>query len=87
MYGDRVCLYTIFVGNTAEGEEDLSELAREIKCGFSVTADEIASSDNMADFVKKVFLTAIQKQDIDSDGDGVYDKDDECPGYTERGYC
>jgi OOP family OmpA-OmpF porin len=81
MYGDRVCLYTIFVGNTAEGEEELRELAREVKCGFSVTADEIASSDNMADFVKKVFLTATPKQvsDIDSDGDGVYDKDDECP--------
>jgi Outer membrane protein and related peptidoglycan-associated (lipo)proteins len=50
---------------------------------FSVTADEIASSENMAEFVKKVFLTAIPKQvstiDIDTDGDGVYDKDDECP--------
>ncbi|MDQ1273522.1 MAG: OmpA-OmpF porin, family [Planctomycetota bacterium] len=81
MYGDRICLYTIFVGNTAEGEEALRELAREVKCGFSVTVDEIASSDNMVDFVEKVFLTAVPKQvsDIDSDGDGVYDKDDECP--------
>lgn len=81
MYGDRVCLYTIFVGNTAEGKYELRELAREVTCGFSVTADEIASSENMADFVKKVFLTAVPKQvrDIDSDGDGVYDKDDECP--------
>lgn len=81
MYGDKVCLYTIFVGNTAEGEYELRQLAREVTCGFSVTADEIASSENMADFVKKVFLTAVPKQarDIDSDGDGVYDKDDECP--------
>jgi OOP family OmpA-OmpF porin len=81
LYGERVCLYTIFVGNTAEGEQELRDLAREVKCGFSVTADEIASSDNMADFVKNVFLTTIPKEvsDIDSDGDGVYDKDDECP--------
>lgn len=81
MYGDRVCLYTIHVGNTAEGAEELSDLAREVKCGFSVCVDEIASSDNMADFVEKVFLTAVPRQvsDIDSDGDGVYDKDDECP--------
>jgi OOP family OmpA-OmpF porin len=81
MYGDRVCLYTIHVGNTAEGAEELRDLAREVKCGFSVSADEIASSDNMADFVEKVFLTAVPKQvsDMDSDGDGVYDKDDECP--------
>lgn len=84
MYGDRVCLYTIFVGDTAEGAEELRDLAREVKCGFSVTADGIASSENMADFVKKVFLTAVPKQDIDSDGDGVYDKDDQCPG-TPKG--
>ena len=79
MYGDRVCIYTIFVGNTAEGEEALREIAREANCGFSVTANGIASSENMADFVEKVFLTGVPKQDIDSDGDGVYDKDDECP--------
>ncbi|KKO17895.1 MAG: hypothetical protein BROFUL_03406 [Candidatus Brocadia fulgida] len=83
MYGERVCLYTIFVGNTVEGEKELQELVRGVPCGFSVTADEIASSENMAEFVKKVFLTAIPKQvstiDIDTDGDGVYDKDDECP--------
>jgi OOP family OmpA-OmpF porin len=81
MYGDRICLYTIFVGNTDEGKQELRDLVREVACGFSVTADEIASSENMADFVKKVFLTAIPKpvSDIDSDGDGVCDKDDECP--------
>lgn len=80
-YGDRVCLYTIFVGNTPEDDMALRELVRVAKCGFSVTADEIASSDNMADFVKKVFLNAVPKQgrDVDSDGDGVADKDDECP--------
>lgn len=83
MYGDRVCVYTIHVGNTTEGQEVLKGLSRQARCGFSVTADEIASSENMADFVKKVFLTAVPKKqvaaDIDSDGDGVYDKDDECP--------
>ncbi len=81
MYGDRVCLYTVCVGNTAEGEKELRELARAVQCGFSVTADKIASSENMADFVKAVFLTEVPKQvsDVDSDGDGVFDKDDQCP--------
>lgn len=85
-YGDRVCIYTIHVGNTPEGNEVLKGLEREAGCGFSVTADEIASSENMADFVKKVFLTAVPKQqvDVDSDGDGVYDKDDQCPN-TPKG--
>jgi len=79
MYGDSVCVYTIFVGNTAEGEEALKDIAREASCGFSVTTEGIASSENMADFVENVFLTSVPKQNIDSDGDGVYDKDDECP--------
>ncbi|MEK6729642.1 MAG: OmpA family protein [Planctomycetota bacterium] len=83
MYGDRVCIYTIHVGNNPEGNEVLKGLVREARCGFPVTADEIASGENMADFVKKVFLAEVPKKqvavDIDSDGDGVYDKDDECP--------
>ncbi len=83
MYGDRVCIYTIHVGNNPEGNEVLKGLVREARCGFPVTAGEIASSENMADFVKKVFLAEVPKKqvavDIDSDGDGVYDKDDECP--------
>ncbi len=80
MYGDSVCVYTIFVGNTTEGREALKDIAREASCGFSVTADEVASSENMADFVEKVFLTTVDKQvDVDSDGDGVCDRKDECP--------
>lgn len=77
MYGDRICFYAIHVGNTPEGKDTLRELVRTAKCGFTVSADEIASSEGMANFVKEVFLTAIMKKD--SDGDGVYDDDDECP--------
>lgn len=81
LYGEKTCFYAIHVGNTPEGKEALRKLARSATCGFSVTADEIASSGNMANFVKKVFLTDIPKQD--SDGDGVYDEDDECPDTPE----
>jgi len=81
LYGDKTCFYSIFVGNTEEGKSKLRELVREAKCGFSVTADQIASSSSMADFVKEVFLNAIPR--IDSDGDGVYDDEDECPDTPE----
>ncbi|MGR3218782.1 MAG: OmpA family protein [Candidatus Anammoxibacter sp.] len=81
MFGDRTCFYSIFVGNKAEGKKLLKNLAQEMKCGLSVTVDEIASGKDMADFVKEVFLT--KRTRYDSDGDGVYDDEDQCPGTPE----
>ncbi|MBT7590510.1 MAG: hypothetical protein HN561_05500, partial [Candidatus Scalindua sp.] len=52
----------------------MDEIAAEMRCGFSVTADDLATSEGMEDFVRKVFLA------VDSDGDGVPDDADECPG-------
>lgn len=78
-HGDRTCLYTIWVGNNPEGKELMEKLAWEMDCGFSKSADQIASSDSMEDFVREVFLTTEEKRDVDSDGDGVYDSMDECP--------
>ena len=74
-YGERTCLYTIWVGNKSEGREFMEELAAEMGCGFSSIVDDIATNEGMADFVRNVFL----KRAIDSDGDGVYDHMDDCP--------
>ena len=82
MFGDRTCFYSVWVGNNLKGKEYLNKLAREMRCGFTTDADSIASSDNMANFVKKVFLDDGGAQD--SDGDGVYDHLDKCPG-TPKG--
>ena len=73
-FGDRTCLYTIWVGSKSEGKAFMEELAAEMECGFSTTVDDLATSEDMADFVRKVFLAR------DSDGDGVPDDADECPG-------
>ena len=73
-FGDRTCLYTIWVGSKTEGKVFMEKLAAEMKCGFSITADDIATGENMTDFVRKVFLAR------DSDGDGVPDDTDACPG-------
>ena len=73
-FGDRTCLYTIWVGSKTESKEFMDEIAAEMRCGFSVTADDLATSEGMEDFVRKVFLA------VDSDGDGVPDDADECPG-------
>ncbi len=78
----------------------MEEIAGIGGCGFSVDADDLASSDGMADFVEKVFLAKVEKVEkvkkikkvkpvekvvrLDSDGDGVYDDLDKCPG-TPKG--
>jgi len=91
-YGDAICFYTILVGNSAPGEALLKEIAKIGGCGFASKADELLTSAGMAAFVEKVFLNKkpapaaapAVKQRVDSDGDGVYDEDDKCPG-TPKG--
>jgi OOP family OmpA-OmpF porin len=53
----------------------MGEVAQVGQCGFSVNADDIASAENMADFVINVFLTKIP----DRDNDGYGDICDNCP--------
>jgi OOP family OmpA-OmpF porin len=77
-YGDLACVFTIHVGDNSDGKEILKKVTDAGQCGFPVNAGAIMSSAGMADYVKKVFLA------IDSDGDGVPDERDNCPG-TPRG--
>lgn len=82
-YGDRLCIYTIFVGNEASqaGRRRMYDLATIGECGFAVNAADIAASPAMADYVKKVLFIEqpIAQQALqDTDGDGVADYEDEC---------
>ena len=79
-YGDKVCFYTVLVGDDPAGKELMDGIARIGKCGFTTTSDSINSSKGMAGFVQSVFLA----EPGDSDGDGVPDNRDKCPG-TPRG--
>jgi OOP family OmpA-OmpF porin len=54
----------------------MDELAGIGGCGFAVNADDLAGGRQMADYVKKVFIG----DRVDSDGDGVADAMDKCPG-------
>ncbi|MHC4320844.1 MAG: OmpA family protein [Planctomycetota bacterium] len=74
-YGGWTCFYTVWIGNNPEGKLFMEELAREMDCSFSTSVEEIASDEDMINFVKQVFLTT----DIDSDRDGVPDSLDKCP--------
>ncbi len=79
-FGDRLCIYTVLVGNDPQGEALLKNVAGAGNCGFSSRADGVKSGVDMANFVKQVFLTQL----LDSDGDGVLDKFDQCPN-TPKG--
>lgn len=82
-YGERLCVYTVWVGNSEEGsgQNVLSQLANISSCGFATTAENIASPEGMARFVKKVFLKAAPPDcsKLDADADGVNDCIDKCP--------
>ena len=59
-YGDRLCIYTVYVGNDAEGKEIMDGIAKAGGCGFAVRAAEIMSPEGMANFVERVFLEKAQ---------------------------
>lgn len=88
-YGSSLCIYTIQIGDSPQGEETLRQIADTGGCGFYSTADQVLTSAGMAAFVEKVFLDgkpaapapapAPAPERKDSDGDGVYDDEDQCP--------
>ncbi len=79
-YGDRLCIYTVLIGNGAGSREVMKQIAATSGCGFATDYAALSTPQGMADFVKKVFLKAA----VDSDGDGVVDQFDHCPN-TPRG--
>lgn len=74
-YGDRICIYTILVGDDKKGKALLEKIAKIGGCGFSLNADDLATGSQMAGFGKQVFIGDL----LDSDGDGVPDTMDNCP--------
>jgi OmpA-OmpF porin, OOP family len=84
-YGDRLCVYTVWVGNPEEtsGITLLNNLANISGCGYGTTADNISGPEHMASFVKSIFLKPGKPVEdcsvLDSDKDGVNDCDDKCP--------
>jgi OOP family OmpA-OmpF porin len=82
VYGDRLCVYSVWVGNDEErsGITLLNNLSRVAGCGYGVTADSISSPENMSTFVKNIFLKGGSDcSTLDGDKDGVNDCDDLCP--------
>lgn len=85
-FGSSLCIYTVLVGQDANGMALLEKIADIGGCGFFAKAENLVTGPAMADFVEKIFLTKriegkpiIISKPMDSDGDGVLDPNDKCP--------
>jgi OOP family OmpA-OmpF porin len=84
-YGNRLCLYTIRVGNHPQGATYMAQLSKKTACGFSMAASQLNSKAAMKAFVNNIFFSAstdsLMEMDIqgaDADGDGVPNSEDQC---------
>ncbi len=57
-YGDRLCIYTVQIGNDENGAKVLDKVARASECGFAVNGDKVADDASMTAFVERIFLAA-----------------------------
>jgi len=56
MYGDRICIYTVLLGNDPRGKVTMDQIADAGKCGYATDIDTIGKAQGMDKFVTDVFL-------------------------------
>ncbi|MBU0945056.1 MAG: OmpA family protein [Proteobacteria bacterium] len=59
VYGDRICIYTILIGNATEGQNTMAAVAKAGECGFATTGNAVANTAGMNDFIEKVFFEKV----------------------------
>jgi OOP family OmpA-OmpF porin len=57
-YGDKLCIYTIQIGDDKNGAKILDQIVNAGQCGVSVKGDDLANDQAMNDFVERIFLAA-----------------------------
>jgi OOP family OmpA-OmpF porin len=55
-YGERLCIYTVLVGDDEAGRTLLSQISQVTGCGEAITAADVETGAAMADFVATVLL-------------------------------
>ncbi len=55
-YGNRICIHTISLGRNPANRLAMRRLAALGGCGYTTTAEEVATAAGMAEFVEKVFM-------------------------------
>ena len=84
-YAGDVCIHTVQVGNSPGGAAFLKKLADSNACGSSRTVSSIQNVAALQNFERRVFFGSAETRAVgaapgDTDGDGVLDDTDQCPG-------
>ncbi|OQY02379.1 MAG: hypothetical protein B6I26_00625 [Desulfobacteraceae bacterium 4572_130] len=74
-YGSSICFYPVLTGDNEANAGFMQKIADIGKCGFSSNANELLTSNEMKSFVEQALITL----NPDSDNDGVFNNQDECP--------
>lgn len=79
-----VCFHTVLSGDSPEGRALMQSITTLTECGTFRTSADLNSAAGIEAFERAVFLSAKPKPKVmapmDSDGDGVVDSADKCPG-------
>lgn len=60
-FGDRLCIYTVLIGDSKAGAATMKDIAQAGGCGFATDEGSLSTPSGMADFVEKVFLKKVEK--------------------------
>ena len=77
-FGDKLCIHTVWIGNETKGQAVMSAIADASGCGVAVSGSQVADAGGMSNFIANALFEKGQPRD--SDGDGVPDNRDKCPG-------
>jgi OOP family OmpA-OmpF porin len=66
LYGDKVCIYTVLLGNDPRGKATMDQITDAGKCGYATDIDTIGKAQGMDKFVTDVFLEKAPKKVVKS---------------------
>jgi OmpA-OmpF porin, OOP family len=82
-YKGQVCIHTVQVGDDPAGAEFLRKLSTRTGCGSARSMGSVMNTASLQNFEREIYLgavPAVAAAPRDSDGDGVMDDADQCPG-------
>ncbi|HPO15753.1 MAG TPA: OmpA family protein [Candidatus Hydrogenedentes bacterium] len=86
-HGGELCIFTVHIGNCSCGKQLMSDMVSVTGCGKAYDGYTLNNLAAIQGLVRDIFFgpkAAPAPGPVDSDGDGVYDDKDQCPG-TPKG--